>query len=209
MRVPLKWILPFSVCTLLIALVLALYPYPPSPLEIIPRAGWGAAAPNIEADPEGWIRYNEPLSQVLDTIIVHHSALPVEYGPAEIQRMHKKDRGFSDIGYHFVIDAEGRVYEGRALEIQGAHTRGHNAGAIGIVLLGNFEEDRPGRKQLGRLRQLTEVLSKEYGITHLAGHRDFLPEKTLCPGKFLEKKLRGLASRMNLEFGTTGKRHDR
>ncbi len=184
-------------------------------LTIIPRAQWGAVEPDLNApvehglydaqtNPDGWMVYSQPLSQVLTTIVVHHSALPLTDGSLQIQQKHMRDKGYADIGYHFVIDDAGRIYEGRKLNVRGAHTGGHNTGTVGIVLMGNFEEAQPTAAQLSSLKLLVASLVSEYGIKYLAGHRDFQPDKTVCPGRNLEAFLPGLASELELNFGTAG-----
>jgi hypothetical protein len=155
-------------------------------------------------NPEGWLIYDQPLSGLLHTIVVHHSALPMRDGPREIQRLHMQQKGFADIGYHFVIDDLGWVYEGRSLAVRGAHTGGYNTGTLGIVLMGNFEVRQPTGAQLAYLKLLVRQLVDEYSITHLAGHYDFQPDETVCPGRNLEPLLPGLAAEMKLEFGTGG-----
>lgn len=183
-------------------------------LEIVPRSGWVAVEPDLEnsveglfdpeTNPGGWYTYDEPLSQVLSTIVVHHSALPLIDGPREIQKLHMHNKGFADIGYQFVIDYSGHIYEGRPIDVRGAHTGRHNTGTVGIVLLGNFERTRSSKAQLSSLEQLGRCLAAEYQISHLAGHRDFQPEATVCPGQKLEVLLPDLAAELGLEFGTGG-----
>jgi N-acetylmuramoyl-L-alanine amidase len=186
-------------------------------LTIVPRAAWGALAPDSHAsnepglfdphrNPDGWQVYATPLNQVLTTVVVHHSALPLRDGPAEIQRVHMRVLGFADIGYHFVIDAKGQLYEGRSLAVRGAHTRGHNTGTVGVVLLGHFEQSEPSTAQLATLSLLLECLRDSYQISHVAGHRDFLPSETVCPGQRLEVLLPDLAARVGLRWGTDGYR---
>jgi hypothetical protein len=183
-------------------------------LTIIPRTEWGAVEPNVQGsvegpydadtNPGGWYVYEEPLVQALNTIVVHHSALPLSDGPLEIQHKHMHTKGYADIAYQFIIDGVGRVYEGRSLEVRGAHTGGHNTGTIGIVLMGHFERAKPTEAQLTSLGQLGLCLRDEFEITHIAGHRDFQPKVTVCPGKNLEALLPGLAKELELEFGTGG-----
>ena len=183
-------------------------------LNIIPRAGWGAVEPIVDAsieglydpvvNPGGWLVYDRPLPQVLNTIIVHHSALPFSDGPFKIQSKHIQYKGFADIAYNFVIDAAGQIYEGRTLTARGAHTGGHNTGTIGVVLLGNFEEIEATEAQLMALKRLVGCLASAYTVTHLAGHRDFQPGVTVCPGENLEPLLPDLAAELQLEFGTGG-----
>ncbi len=184
-------------------------------LKVVPRAEWGAVAPDLTAPVEhgvfdaatntdGWLEYTEPLAEVLNTLIAHHSALDLSYGPREIQQLHREKKGFADIGYHFLIDAAGTIYEGRDVKVRGAHTGGYNTGALGVVLLGNFELATPSAAQLKALRRVAEYLAEKYTLSHLAGHRDFQPGVTVCPGKALEPLLPDLASELGLTFGTGG-----
>jgi hypothetical protein len=186
-------------------------------LTIIPRSAWGAVEPNHQAvnepgmfdphqNPDGWQVYAMPLDQVLTTVVVHHSALPLRDGPAEIQRVHMRVLGFADIGYHFLIDADGQLFEGRLLAVRGAHTRGHNTGTVGVALLGHFEQSDPTAAQQTSLTALLQSLRYTYQISHLAGHRDFLPTETVCPGHRLAVQLPDLAGSVGLRFGVDGYR---
>jgi hypothetical protein len=189
----------------------------PESLALIRRAEWHAVPPQLttgaqgerslfdpDSNPDGWLVYPEPLAGLLTTIIVHHSALPLRDGPYEIQQLHLKYQGFADIGYHFLIDAGGCLYEGRSLLVRGAHTGGFNTGTVGIALLGNFEMRRPPAVQLDMLKRLIICLKERYALTHLAGHRDFQPGETRCPGRHLAAILPGLAAETGLTFGTAG-----
>ncbi len=182
-------------------------------LDIIPRTEWGAAEPRLDSvegvydpvtNPGGWMVYENPLEKVLTTIIVHHSALPLSDGPREIQQMHFQFKGYADIAYQFLIDKKGQIYEGRSIKVRGAHTGGHNTGTVGIVLLGNFMTDEPTRAQIASLRTLSVCLVDAYDITHIAGHRDFQPGVTDCPGDKLEMLLPDLAIELGIEFGAEG-----
>jgi hypothetical protein len=180
----------------------------------VPRANWGAVQPQISpsgsgergpynavSNPNGWLTYDQPLGDVLHTIVVHHSALPLSDGPVEIQQLHLQERGFADVGYQFMIDENGRLYEGRAVNVRGAHTYGQNYGSVGICLIGNFEEIQPSAVQLAMLRSLLACLVMQYpNITRLAGHRDF-NAGTLCPGANLAPLLPGIASELGLVYG--------
>jgi hypothetical protein len=183
-------------------------------LKIVPRAAWGALKPdhrapnergfyNASTNPGGWRVYDEPLAEVLTTLVVHHSALLVSQGALEIQRLHMGERGFADIGYHFVIDGRGRVYEGRRVNVRGVHTGGHNTGAVGVVLLGNFEVIDPTRAQWASLAALARTLAEQYaGLAYLAGHRYFQPGETLCPGQNVAPLLREFAAEVGLTYGS-------
>ena len=94
-------------------------------------------------------------------------------------------RNFGDVGYHFLIDYVGRVWEGRSLAYWGAHVSGQNEQNIGIVLLGNYERQRPSAPQLQTMSRLVHVLRHQYGIRRgqVYGHIDL--GQTLCPGRYL------------------------
>lgn len=188
----------------------------PLGLPIQPRAHWGAAPPNHAAVQEpgfydmslnrnGWRAYAEPLDQILRTLVVHHSAVSLSDGPREIQGMHFR-RGFADIGYHFLVGADGQMLEGRPLNVRGAHTARHNTGTVGVCLLGNFEVIEPTPAQLQSLRDLSRALRDVLGMTHLAGHRDFPSQSTLCPGRNLYPLLPNLAASLSLAYGADGYR---
>ncbi|MCB8944828.1 MAG: N-acetylmuramoyl-L-alanine amidase [Ardenticatenaceae bacterium] len=183
--------------------------------DLITRAGWGAGAANwqtsdeagafdAETNPIGHLIYPEPLSDWLNTLVVHHSALDYLAGPREIQRLHILENGFGDVGYHFLVDGLGQVYEGRPLNERGAHTGGYNTGTVGICLLGNFEIVQPVMAQLNSLHQVAVYLRDTVGIMHLAGHRGFQPEATVCPGVHLWPLLSDVATEAGLIWGTDG-----
>jgi hypothetical protein len=181
-------------------------------VNIIPRTAWGAqpriVMSRIEAgdyhptlNRSGWRVYDQPLNQVLRQLVVHHSALPASDGPREIQRLHQQQRGFADVGYHFLIDAGGAIYEGRPIHVRGAHVASHNTGAVGVCLLGNFERIEPTPAQIASLLSLATALRDTFGITHLAGHRDLPAQHTLCPGANLWPRLPALAAQLRLTHG--------
>ncbi len=102
-----------------------------------------------------------------------------------------------DIGYHYVIDYSGRVWEGRPIEYQGAHAGNNDAnkGNIGIVVFGNFDIQRPTQAQLSSLQTLTEQLMKQYDIplskvyTHCEIRKVCGLGATDCPGKYLQAQV--------------------
>lgn len=187
----------------------------PPPL-IISRAEWGAKPPHLDdsaegrydpvTNPGGYYIYDQPLSEILTTIVVHHTALPLTDGPHDIQQKHIQQRGYADIAYHFVISDAGQIYEGRPLTVRGAHTGGHNTGTVGIVLMSNFEQTTPLDGQLATLLALSHWLIQQYGIAYLAGHHDFQPDETVCPGATLAALLPTIASDLGVTFGTQGYR---
>lgn len=169
-------------------------------LPVQSRAVWGAAAPKL-----GNL---DPMTKVT-RLTVHHSAVyfrdtRLQTCAAQlqkIQREHMQTSRWADIGYHFLIDPAGRVWEGRELRYQGAHAEGrNNIGNIGICLLGNFMKGRDGQQptpsQVATLRLLVAQLAQQYGIgaDGIFCHRDFKP--TECPGPLLQPVVIQLARDM-------------
>jgi hypothetical protein len=126
-------------------------------------------------------------------ITVHHAGMTPSYNVATTSVARELSRilaahsqiGYGDIGYHFIVDYAGRVWEGRALRHEGAHVSGENENNIGVVLLGNFEKQKPSRSQLITVNRLVRLLGAHYGISpkRFYGHRDLGP--TVCPGRHL------------------------
>jgi hypothetical protein len=92
---------------------------------------------------------------------------------------------YGDIGYHFMIDRAGRIWEGRSLAYEGAHVAGMNMQNIGVMLLGNFDEQKPAAEQVSALFMLVDVLLEKYDISgeEIYGHCDLA--QSACPGRNL------------------------
>jgi hypothetical protein len=183
---------------------------------IQPRAAWGAAKP----------RATPALAERTVGVVVHHTAGTNRYSCAQvpallrgIQRYHMSSQGWNDIGYNFLVDRCGGVWEGRAGGITsaviGAHAAGFNTGTSGIALIGTHETARPSpaaraallrlvawRMDVAHVRpdgrmQLTARTSDKYpaGSTvsarAVSGHRDLFP--TSCPGALTYRDLTMLA----------------
>lgn len=114
----------------------------------------------------------------------------------EIRRWHMDERGWSDIGYHFVVDRDGTVVDGRPLEKAGAHVRGRNDHSVGICLLGGHGsarndkfEDNFTSQQDSALRSLIQRLKIEHPeIRKITGHNEYANKA--CPGFNVEGWLR-------------------
>lgn len=125
-----------------------------------------------------------------DTLIIHCSATPPNWdqGAAGIDRMHRQ-RGFSKIGYHWVIRRDGTAEPGRAEHVTGSHCRdqGMNHRSIGICLIGGVDknlkaEDNFTPPQWERLGSLVnEVLIRYPTIKQICGHRDVKDVRKECP----------------------------
>lgn len=185
--------------------------------KIIPRAVWGAKPPNhnapyergffTESNPEGWYKYPEPLSDHYQTVIIHHSAMYERDDLTtllEIDFVHRQQRGWADIAYHYLIGKDGTIFEGRDIHARGVHVQGYNNGSVGVCLLGDFTRERPTPDQLTSTRLVVRWLADWLTLTHIAGHKDFNPSLTECPGPYLAEILPALASDSGLILGTEG-----
>lgn len=148
------------------------------------------------------LRWPRTYSKEIDLITVHHTAMKVEgdkrSGVERVQALyayHTENRGWGDIGYHYLIDEDGQIYEGKAggKYVVGGHAYCNNINTIGVALLGNFDVEQPTQKQMKALQWLIIDLSETYAIdleskvkfhgktlNPVVGHKDLL--STDCPG---------------------------
>ena len=125
-------------------------------------------------------------TRTIKEIIVHCSATPEgkDYTLDTIRQWHLQ-RGFSDIGYHYIIHPDGKVEEGRDVNIAGAHCSGHNSKSIGICYIGGMPADNKKAKdtrtdeQRAILLWLLIKMRKLYPNAKIHGHRDFAAKD--CP----------------------------
>jgi N-acetyl-anhydromuramyl-L-alanine amidase AmpD len=113
-------------------------------------------------------------------IIIHHSA-SADVPASTIHQWHL-NQGWSGIGYHFVIRANGTIERGRPEDSIGSHSGPQgNGDSIGVVLTGNFEIGAPATAQITALASLIKDLRGRYGNLAVIGHRDVMA--TACPGR--------------------------
>ncbi len=122
----------------------------------------------------------------ISKIIVHCTATPEgRHTTVEDVRRWHLDRGWSDIGYHFLVYLDGSVHEGRPLEIQGAHCRGQNKNSIGIAYVGGIDKvnfkpkDTRTEEQKEALVDMLEFFKIAHPEAVIYGHRDFANKA--CP----------------------------
>lgn len=119
-------------------------------------------------------------------LIVHCSATPEgkDYSVDTIRQWHLQ-RGFSDIGYHYVIYRDGSIHIGRDESIIGAHCTGHNTNSIGICYIGGCAVDGKTPKdtrteaQKSSLLKLLSELKKKYPKAVIHSHKDYANKA--CP----------------------------
>ena len=121
----------------------------------------------------------------IDKIIIHCTATPEgRYVSASEVRKWHLDRGWSDIGYHYLIRLDGTVEKGRDEKRVGAHVKGHNKNSIGIAYVGGLDDklnpkDTRTVAQMVALDQLILNLLDKYPNSSLHGHNEF--SSKACP----------------------------
>jgi hypothetical protein len=188
---------------------------------IVPRLGWQA---------NERIRRGPPLyAPALRMAVIHHTAGTNDYTPAEsaaivrgIELYHVQANGWKDIGYNFLVDRYGQIFEGRYGGMQrnviGAHAEGFNTGSTGIAVIGNFTSRAlpavaesalvrllAWRLDVGHVEPVSKVLWTSYGnprfaagvrvqLRAISGHRD--TGYTECPGNGIYSRLDAIAARV-------------
>ena len=153
--------------------------------------------------------------------VIHHTGEYVkeQRNPAEIMRaiyfFHTITRGWGDIGYNYVIDPQGNIYEGRAGGpfAVGAHTAFHNIGSVGISLMGNFQTEQPTTAQTEVLSLLLADHARRFKVNlsgrtfflgqhsaNVSGHRDVARagHSTACPGRIFMQNCPKFAHEPNI-----------
>jgi flagellar hook assembly protein FlgD len=186
---------------------------------IITRAQWGADESIVRASPS--------YADRVRFAVVHHTAGSNSYSASQsaaivrgIERYHVLANGWNDIGYNFLVDKYGQVFEGRRggidRNVVGAHAQGFNTGSTGVSVLGTYSAVRISTAARAALVRLlawrldvahVDPLSRltwmsggnpEYPagtavrLRAVSGHRDTGP--TSCPGTALYGQLPGIAS---------------
>lgn len=125
--------------------------------------------------------------RIINEIIIHCSATPEgkDYTVEQIKQWHKQ-RGFSDIGYHYVIYRDGSIHSGRPIERIGAHCLKHNAHSIGVCYIGGVAKDGKTPKdtrtdaQKESLIKLIKELKAKYPKATVHGHREYANKACPC-----------------------------
>lgn len=138
---------------------------------------------------QGTVRY--PVTEIIlhcaDTRPEWMAGRPTSEKVAEIRRWHVEQRGWRDIGYHWVVDRDGATAPGRRETEIGVHVEGHNRGTIGICLLGGYGASAGDlfasnftNAQAGALMRLIVEIRGRTKIGKVSGHNDYA--RKACPG---------------------------
>lgn len=124
--------------------------------------------------------------RIVDKIIVHCSATPEgrDVKIETIKGWHVNERGWSDIGYHWVIELDGSINKGRPESRSGAHARGYNSTSIGVCYVGGVDSEMNPKDtrtvaQKSALHCLLLDLKGRYPHAEIIGHCDV--SSKACP----------------------------
>ncbi|MGB0717980.1 MAG: N-acetylmuramoyl-L-alanine amidase [Alphaproteobacteria bacterium] len=120
----------------------------------------------------------------INKVIVHCSATTPsqDIGVTELRQWHITERGWSDIGYHFVIRRDGNLETGRPIERPGAHAKGHNKDSVGVCLIGGVDEyGKPVFNYTYHQMDTLWNFLKGFTNEEIIGHRDLPGVKKSCP----------------------------
>jgi hypothetical protein len=162
------------------------------PDGVIRRDTWGAAAAKLESlSPVGgpWEKITVHHSDNIGSFSFNGSAANSGAAIKSVQRHHQLENEWADIGYHFLIDARGRVFEGRSLKWQGAHAGNatKNRRNLGVCLLGNFDKVHLSQEARDALSDLLDELRSMHKISRSAIYLHKEMSNTECPGAHLSE----------------------
>ncbi len=185
--------------------------------RIVTRRQWGAD------ESLGDTCWSPRYGSTFKAVVVHHTAGSNDYsrseGPAVVRGIyayHTLSRGWCDIGYNFLIDRFGTVYQGRAggnrLPVRGAHAGDYNVNTTGVSVMGNFDTTRPTRPTKHALVNIIawrlgtayhgaygKVFLYDAKFRRISGHRDVM--ETACPGRYVYAWLPTLRQRVDNRLG--------
>ncbi len=160
---------------------------PPSPSSstVTPPT---TSRPKVEDITDSLLKHptNRYETRSLDTIkylVIHHSGAPASVGPERIASYQVEKQDWPGIGYHFVLTADGTIYQTNALETICYHAQEVSNTGVGLCLTGNFTDELPTAAQLDSVGHLCAYLLQELKLPNdsIKGHKDFVA--TQCPGR--------------------------
>jgi hypothetical protein len=132
-----------------------------APYGFVARNQWTKSPPI----PKLLVRIDRPYTE----IVFHDTS--TKQTPQSVYDLHVNGNGWGDVGYHYMIDRNGKIYAGRNLVYEGAHVSGHNPGKIGIAFLGDYTTQDNTRAQIDSAGYLVDELSRRFPtINRLSNH---------------------------------------
>lgn len=122
----------------------------------------------------------------IEKIIIHCSATVggVDFDRNDIDKWHKQ-RGWSGIGYHYVVKLDGNIQVGRSIKSTGAHAKGYNSKSIGICYIGGLDRDKKAKdtrteEQKESLIEIISFLKLDFPDAEVLGHNDLSNKSCPC-----------------------------
>lgn len=160
-------------------------------VQVIPRSAWTTSGPRMS---------NINPMNGISRITVHHDGMNAFTSTAQrdaadrlnqirashLRRTARSGEKWADIGYHYIIDPAGRVWEGRSVQFQGAHVQDQNEHNLGVMVMGNYDRQSPTSASLATLDAFLAMQMRRYRvpISRVKTHRELAP--TECPGDSLQ-----------------------
>jgi N-acetylmuramoyl-L-alanine amidase len=122
--------------------------------------------------------------RIINKIVIHCADTPkgAYFDVDDIRKWHTQERGWSDVGYHYIILLDGTIQKGREDSVSGAHVQGNNSTSIGICYIGGANgEDTRTIAQKASLVHLISTLRRIYTSSVVLGHKDFKGVTKACP----------------------------
>jgi|GEM_PF-872861 len=156
----------------------------------IPRSAWGARNRTCSS------RHTPSRLTIHHTDTPNNDSLSMAARVRQIQAYHIDNKGWCDVGYHFLVGQDGRIYQGRYENRVGAHAAGANTDNVGISFIGSFNGRAPSGDMMAAGARIMRALADTYGIaldrTRVKGHREVGTTETDCPGTALFAQLSSL-----------------
>ena len=175
-------------------------------IGVQPRTAWGARATRCTGR-----------NTTKTRMAIHHTVTAAMGDPTSIlrsiQAYHMDSNGWCDVGYHFLVSLDGRVWEGRELDFLGTHVANHNTNNIGVSFMGCFHTSScsslppnvPPDAMIDGAARVVAELGRLYGITPngttVIGHRDHSGASTACPGDHLHARLDDIRNGSTPDWG--------
>jgi hypothetical protein len=158
---------------------------PTFPIAIIPKSSWVNKQFNINS--HGLVSH----SSAIKRITIHHTATPQGKNTFArlrgMQRYHQQEKGWADIAYHYLIAADGKIYEGRNAAYIGSSSTAYPLdNNLMIALIGNFEKYPPSKQAVSSLKNLVLNRLVNYQLKPTAVYTHGEQADTLCPGRYLK-----------------------
>ncbi len=163
------------------------------PAGIISRTQWAKRGPNP--------RLANSMGSI-SRITVHHDGMNAFTSTTRSAASRRLEniraahvgKGWADIGYHYVIDPAGRVWQARPTSLQGAHVRQNNPGNLGIMVMGNYNKQQVSPASRSSLQSTLSTFMRQYRVprSRVFTHQELVA--TACPGTSLQRVMVSLRS---------------